>query len=58
MGFLCSLNLVSSETVNVQVEGALIVVGDSQYVLLSVTELPHLTMVSLCYKHKNLKKSW
>jgi hypothetical protein len=30
----------------VQVEGALIAVGDSQYVLLSVAMLPHLTIVS------------
>lgn len=39
---------MSSETVKVQVEGALVVVdGDCQYVLFSVTVLPHLVTLSL-----------
>jgi hypothetical protein len=39
---------VSSETVKVQVEAALVVVdGDCQYVLFSVTVLPHLVTLSL-----------
>jgi hypothetical protein len=39
---------VSSETVKVQVEAALVVVdGDCQYVLFSVTVLPHLVILSL-----------
>lgn len=43
---------MSSETVKVQVEAALVVVdGDCQYVLFSVTVLPHL--VTLSFKNGN-----
>ncbi len=48
IGFFCSTSLVSSLRVKAQVEGEVTaVVGDCQYVLLSVTVPPHVVIASI-----------
>ncbi len=47
MGLFCSTNLASSLTVSEQVDGALMVAGDCQKVLLRVTLPPHDVMASI-----------
>ncbi len=58
MGLFCSTNLASSLTVSEQVDGALMVAGDCQKVLLRVTLAPHFETASVESKIKETLDDW